>query len=144
LMQQVPIVKYQVMAYYQHVKEEQKEIIHRHMGSRDTVVKELQTPPAPIYREPEVPGVVKPEAPKAPEAPVAPEVILPKIPGKPAAVLHTEQENREPINEELEMPPAVILKETETPDTLNKETAKPARPKVQNLFPKKRKKKRKK
>ncbi|MCP4218113.1 MAG: bacteriophage CI repressor, partial [bacterium] len=34
LMQQVPIVKYQVMAYYQQVKEEQKEIIHRHMGSR--------------------------------------------------------------------------------------------------------------
>ncbi|MCP4217727.1 MAG: hypothetical protein GY765_24010 [bacterium] len=147
LMQQVPIVKYQVMAYYQQVKEEQKEIIHRQLESGDTVGKELQTPPAPIYQEPEVPVVLKPKAPEAPAAPEvreareAREVVLPKEPGKPAAALHTEQGNREPINEEREMQPAVILKETETPDTLNNETAKPARAKVQNLFPKKRKKK---
>ncbi|MCP4217931.1 MAG: hypothetical protein GY765_25030, partial [bacterium] len=137
LMQQVPIVKYQVMAYYQQVREEQKEVIHRQLANRDTMIKQPQPPPAAIYREPEVPAVVVPKEPEVPE------VILPKEPEKPATVIRTEPKNPQPTNEEPETPPAVILKETETPSTLSKETGKPARAEVQRLFPKKRKKKRK-
>ncbi|MCP4221420.1 MAG: helix-turn-helix transcriptional regulator [bacterium] len=135
LMQQVPIVKHMVMAYYQEVKEEKKEIIHRQLEKQETIIKQ-PAPPA-YHQEPEPPAIaVRKTTEPLPE------------------VLHTEAEIQAVVNEEPEAPPAVILKdpeaptdvgpkEIESPPTVTKESGKPAPTKVKNLFSKKRKKKRK-
>ncbi|MCP4219829.1 MAG: helix-turn-helix transcriptional regulator [bacterium] len=137
VMQRVPIIKYKVMGYYQQVKEQEKELIHRELEEPEAITIQPETRPAGIHQTPE-----------------APPVALPKITKKPAVVIHTEPEIPAVINKEPETPPAVILNEPEAPTDAGPkevenqgpvtiETGKPAPTKVKNLFPKKRKKKRK-
>ncbi|MCP4220557.1 MAG: helix-turn-helix transcriptional regulator [bacterium] len=121
VMQRVPIVKHKVMGYYQQVKEEQKELIHKQLEEPETI----SIQPSGIRQTPE-----------------APPVASPKITKKPTAVIHTEPEITAVVNKEPETPIDAAPKEIKNPEPVNKEPDKPSP--VKTTFPKKRKSKRKK
>ncbi|MCP4214287.1 MAG: helix-turn-helix domain-containing protein [bacterium] len=158
LMQQVPLVRHMVLGYYQKVKVEQKEIIqqetqktvHRTSEVPPAVIHEMpEPPPAVVHKEPEAPTTIIHKQSKPPPAvvhkePEAPTTIIHKQPEPPPAVVHKEPEAPPAvINKKPEPPTDAVPKAIESPDTVNKDPVKGA-PGVQKLFPKKRKKKRKK
>ncbi|MCP4213714.1 MAG: helix-turn-helix domain-containing protein [bacterium] len=142
VMQLVPIVKHQVMAYYQQVKEEQKEAIHREMetraeGNKKTAASERVNYASgtglSINKERETPNKINEIMDDG--EPIHKEQAMP-VPMK------KERRKREPVIKKMETPDRII-KEPETPEPENQEPTKKPRPKVQSLFPKKRKSKRK-